>query len=394
MTLVVARIHRQKLSIVSDTLLTTKSHGNIRLRQRPEDGTIKSIILNQHQCLSFAGNTYYARQALMKINRGAKHASVIETLIHYTKLSSGETDFIFAFYNGSINLCRIKNGEVEFGKNFNIGDTQAIEYFQRYYHKDIEQLNVDKKLFENKEPIDPEYKGIRMSHFRMWITPHMEDNFSDMSKAMDDVLYFRPVDTVGGFKVHVVFDRGNFVYKRYQAVSNEYMVPGKAATMGLLNAATGSYYINFAETGYPYSHTGLYIREAKIGIIYCRGNFGLMKPLVLPMTEVDFADLLLGFNSHLLIDPDARPQQYINHSEGYFSKGDNDMARFWLEKAMAHGERSKSAYIYWCLALVFHNMGRPLSSELCFEECVSIDENMREKVRILKARSHTNPRSQ
>jgi tetratricopeptide (TPR) repeat protein len=389
MTLIVARKIDNTVSIVSDTLLTIKSEGNIRLKQRPEDGTVKCIIINPTQCVSFAGNSEYARLALQQIRDGKIAAEVIEILRHYTELSFGETEFLFCYFETVLHMLKITWHDVEAGDNFHLGDDEAFNLFQRFLHKDNPLHDANNRFFTGGVKHESVDKRPVMSHFRMWLTPKMpHDAFGEMSRAMDDVLYHTPVESVGGFKVHVVFNGTNFQYRRYQSLTNEYIAPKPSGpmTFAKMDPESGSYYVNFAESGDPHQVAALHVLQGNLGVLYVREKYGLMKPWIYRMHQVDFADFIKAYCADLLIATEARATRYYEHSERAFEAGNNAIARIWLERSIFHAPRHLSAYLYYCLGLVFHNLGRPLSSEMCFAESIDILPAMKEKINAIRKR--------
>jgi tetratricopeptide (TPR) repeat protein len=280
-------------------------------------------------------------------------------------------------------MLKITQHEIEAGDNFHLGDEEAFNLFQRFFHRDKSLHDDNNKFFTSGVKHESVDKKPVMSHFRMWLTPKMpHDAFGEMSRAMDDVLYHTPVETVGGFKVHVVFNGTNFQYRRYQSLTNEYIAPNPngPATFAKMDPESGSYYVNFAESGPPHQVAALHVLQGNVGILYARKNFGLMKPWIFKMHQVDFADYLKAYKADLLVAAEARANRYYEHSEKAFEAGNNALARVWLERSIFHTPRHLSAHLYYCLGLVFHNLGRPLSSELCFEESIDILPPMKAKI--------------
>lgn len=280
MSLIVAKIVGSNICIVSDTKLSSADYEDIRSKQHPKDGVIKTTILNKHQCVSFAGSEYYAEAALKEMEQGGSVDGMKEILFRYHAYSDYRTAFIFCFFEGGPHIVTFENGQMIESKSAWIGDIEAYTYFQQFYHGAIKEppkkengikgTNEEGSKIRDKanNPFIP-----KVSNFKITINSKVpNDEFSKMATAMDNVIYFHSTTTVGGFRIQVTYDEGMFSYARYTSISNEEidMIPGQPGRFGLSNASKGSYYVNCAKGFDNYSYAAIHVMEANLGILYIR----------------------------------------------------------------------------------------------------------------------------
>ena len=104
------------------------------------------------------------------------------------------------------------------------------------------------------------------------------DKFSKMSNAMDSVIESSNLDSVGGFKVSVVYEDG-FKYCPYSKMFNENIEAGPGRTFFVHGSpAVGGYSVSFWGSSDDYTKIALHVRQGPFGIIYQRNNKGLPRP--------------------------------------------------------------------------------------------------------------------
>jgi tetratricopeptide (TPR) repeat protein len=383
MSLVVAKIVGLNICVISDTKLSLAGHEEIRSKQHPKDGVIKTTILNKQQCVSFAGSEYYAEAALKEMEQGGTVDEMQEILFRYHSFSDYQTAFIFCFFEDGPHIVSFENGQMIKLKSAWIGDVEAYTYYQQYYHGDIKESH--KRENENIEsiaegsrveeirntPIGPNIKNIKLTINSK--VPNEE--FSKMAAALDNVIYNHSLPTVGGFRIQVTYDDGMFSYARYTSISNEEIdiIPGEPGRFAWTNASKGSYYVNCAKGFDNYTYTAIHVMEANLGILYIRDKNGLMRPKLCHLDVLDFSDFISQYKLAILISDHHRPPKYYRRAETLFKKEKYFEAIYWLCQAIRFSARNQTAQLYYFLGLSFHNYGRPLTAKLCFEHAIALD---------------------
>lgn len=378
MSLVVARIIDDHICIVSETKLTPPECEDIRLHQDPLNGTIKTVIINSYRAISIAGNMYYAEKALQEVDSDLTDEEILGILFFYHSLSEMKTEFIFCFIDAGAKINVIKNGIVENSTSAWIGDYFAFQYFQRFYNKDE---TLYEEVIANKQDSvkdDNKEKGqMEMSQFRLTIQTSMfTDFFNRMASAMDDLLYYRPLQTIGGFRVLVTFHEGIFSYQRYSVVCREYMPTSKEKVthFSWSNPQEGSYLVNFAQGRTNYKYAALHILQANLGILYIRTVNGLMKPRLYKMNHVEFSDLISQFDLLLLVANINRVAEYYQKAKRFFAIGQFQESVRWLVRAINFQNHPKDPHLFYMLGISFFNWGRFCSAQICFEQIRSMDK--------------------
>lgn len=200
MTLLVARKQKGFLAIVGDTKLTYPYLD----RSSPKYGTIKSVILSPQACLSFAGNSYFAEQALEILRETADIDLIVEVLASIHRESAYKTEFLLAYGIPDIGLISLKDGVQSEVETAWIGSLDGFSRFQEFFHKPDKAINVGSELTTMrlvKEPdnVDEEDRVL----------------YAGMFDAMCAVIEEGGVEEVEGFVVPVIYDQDSFKYMSY-----------------------------------------------------------------------------------------------------------------------------------------------------------------------------------
>lgn len=131
MSLIVARKDGNKLCVVSDTKLTYPNHETKRLKTSPIDGIVKTIILHDNLCVSFAGEIEQAELAFKAIKNSTDINVILQTLEKFHKLSFEKTEFLFCIGKPQLIIYEIKNGTANETNIAWIGDKKAFDIFQK-----------------------------------------------------------------------------------------------------------------------------------------------------------------------------------------------------------------------------------------------------------------------
>lgn len=223
MTLVVARIHKGRISVVGDTLVTAAGDKALP----PQEGTIKTWISPGNVSVSFANSPESApaefKRFLREFARGDFSNTVgfrfgFEETISYFEESSNRTgnDYIVAF-DAPAHLVKITNGRrrSSAAKTVWIGDQAAYEAFREYEansrHKPERGRALSAAVFADEQDESPA---------------------SDIYSAFRNVIGDQVVSSVGGF-AWVISNRGNgfrfsvysdMLYDWPQGRSNDYQL--------------------------------------------------------------------------------------------------------------------------------------------------------------------------
>jgi len=262
MTLVAAQKTDNGILSISDTKLTFEDSR----AENPYYGALKSHIIGLGQSLHFAGNPYWAAQALSQITErfGKIDASHFEEvtglLLELNRQSSGDTDFILV----DSNQCRISR----------ICDASCIEDCERAYIGNPEAIEAFSAAYEDAKSSSTEDDG----------EPRYRD-FSAMSKAFKEVIANGNVPSVDGFDVSIMQENDCLAYQIKVEVVMGHMNlkigPGEARTIPFGNAAIGSHSVNFlcAKAGDWPQCLGVHLYFGNIGILW--GPSHHIRPIVI-----------------------------------------------------------------------------------------------------------------
>jgi hypothetical protein len=145
MTLIVSRIEKKQIKIISDSKITDKN----AVRNNPLLGNLKSFILSPQLSVSFAGNVFFAEKFL-SIYYSKKIRTLQELKICCLALnneSNDETDFLIASLTDKPNLHKISGRKIiDNLENAWIGDKIGFEKYQESFHNDKSENNVFTKM--------------------------------------------------------------------------------------------------------------------------------------------------------------------------------------------------------------------------------------------------------
>lgn len=380
MSLIVARKYEDQLFIVSDTKLTHPNHEVKRLKTKPSDGVIKTVIINPRICISFAGDIDDAEVALKQINGIDPIAKIIDTLTYYHKQSSHKTEFILCYALPDITIYKFKSGECKSVVSTWIGDQIAFNRFQESMMGVIKKEKKKKDWRKENTKLPTTKKTlIEVEMMNMSFELQIPEQFSKMSSAMDAVIDDSNIETVGGFKVNVVYKDG-FYFNRYgKTYRSNFVMIGNGAHV--LDAGEGAYSINFFGVSNDFQSVGLHIRQAKIGIIYQRQDNGLLWPQYHWMDEVDFCDMAAErygvMPAFTTVD---RVHKFRAEGLQAFSAQDWEKAKQLFDKGILTAKDKQRADLLFCKGVTLLNMRMESEAMVTFQEAVSLDPAVRDRV--------------
>lgn len=328
MSLIVARKFKGHIFVVSDTKLTYPD----KEKNTPEHGLIKTTNVSPNTSISFAGDIYYAEEALKQIQHSTDINHISEILLKTHCESSHETDFILSFVeNGEPNLLTFKEGASTETETAWIGSSDGFDCFQKYFH-DPDSI--------------PDTKG-EITYFKITKLPDVEDKevqemYSSLFSSMLGVIEDTSVNEVGGFIVPVMYENSQFVYGHYahffrQPIDADQEIPkdGSPATVQWGNAEDGAFAVNFG--GGKETVIAIHFYQGNLGAIYSRENFGLMRPkMYAGWDEIDFVSMLKK-------DHDMTLTVTIRHNCGdYGVKGSEEYKSGNLQKSLSYFDTAVS----------------------------------------------------
>lgn len=376
MSLIVARKDGRKIGIVSDTKLTYPNHETKNLKTSPIDGVVKTVILNENLCVSFAGEIEPAELALKEINISTDTNSILHLLEKFHHFSKGETEFIFCIGKPDLTIYEIKNGIVQETNQSWIGDKAVFENFQKsilaHPTKEQRQEKVETPL-QNSKTNQPTITITEMN-----LTFEVSQNSSILSKlssAMDNVIDNDSISSVGGFKVNVIYDN-KFFYNGYikNYRQNVTMTGYGSQVIGHGTAQDGSYSINFIGGSSDFKSVALHVSQGNFGIVYTRTDYGLLKPVILNFDEVDFSDEIQDkYNIISSFSTQDRVQKYVTKAGNFFHQKNYRQSEVYFDKGFNSANAAEKAKFLFSKGLLLLSLDDKRPAMKAFSETIKID---------------------
>jgi len=365
MSLIVVRKNITNIYIVSDTKLTCPDDIEFSKRQKidPKEGVIKTIIINEFSCISFAGNIEYADAALKETGLETDTDNILSILLCYNKKSAGTTNFIFCTGQPYPLIFEIRNSEVRNVNSSWIGSKRGFEKFQSI------MLGEDEVISEQISFSIKDSKG--------------EELFSKMTKAIDSVIDDDNIPEVSGFKIRTYYDGGKFVYLGYfdSYLGGEEIwmniPPGRSSfNMPIVHTASdGGYSVNFFSSSVNHEYVGLHIMQGNFGVVYSRKNKGLMYPeLFKDMDELDFWDCV---RAKYKISPIGITQNVVGKygylGDSCYKAGQIQDAYIWYNKGADYSHGKEKALFYYNKAICLLHLKRFSEAIFSFNEAIKLN---------------------
>lgn len=359
--------------IVGDTKLTPiEGDLNNKYTGNPLDGVIKIIVVNSNLCVCFAGDISPAEEAYREI-RDFHSAQHVFTVVQRHSMS-GTTEFLVCSGN-PLRIFKVSKGIVHEEESSWIGSARAFERYQGYFLKKI----------------DPPFAGPTL----MAVEPTFVKPDSPLAKvaaALDHVIGDGSIPEVGGFRVSVHWLNGSFQYKGYIR-SYQGIISINAAThsgqsiipIGLGSPQEGAYNINFFGSDSAFKYAAVHIREGKLGLVYFRQDFGLMKAHAHKMDEVDFVDFVraeYGFGPAMTTQ--NREEKFLLQGDTQFKEGLYVDAIKSFEKVIAENGKFKGRSMYR-KGIVLINLKRIPEGIFEINKAITVDPSLfQEGVRLVQ----------
>lgn len=245
MTLIVSRIEKNQIKIISDSKITDKN----AVRNNPLTGNLKSFILTPQISVSFAGNVHYAEKFLSLYF--SKKIKTFEELKFYclalNNESNNKTDFIIASLVNKPTLHKISNRKISDNlQNTWIGDKLGFEKYQEAFHN----KQSEKKVFSKMT-----------SAFEKVIADEKIESISDFQIAIDTVYHEK---TNAYFFIYAMKMSMNIVPQTIKIKANEFnpILFGGPEIGGF-----GSSYLRSIDFLKP--AVAIHFPQGKFGILFC-----------------------------------------------------------------------------------------------------------------------------
>lgn len=377
MSLIVARKEGNQLAIVSDTKLTYPNHEVKGQKENPRDGVIKSIILTNNLCVSFAGEIDYAENAFTEIGERGNIDEVIDILYRHHIISNQKIEFLVCCGMPTPLIHKIKNGESKEVNSSWIGDSAAFNSFQASMMGTKKPKEIPKKSQANSKA------GAVITEMNLSFEADLQVKlFSKMSLAMDDVIEDSNVVSVGGFKVIVVYkEMFDFVkyFKLYRG--NVELFGSGTYDIGHGSANEGAYSLNFIGSTSNHKTVALHVLQGNFGLFYNRYNNGLLRPELLLLDEVDFIDYLKDkFQLVAAFSTQDKFQKYIIDAKSAFDKKDFLKAKDSLDKLLTDATGKKKAELLVYIGICLLNLKDIANAIQVFQQALNIDSSYQKKV--------------
>lgn len=314
MSLIVARKINNKLIIVGDTKLTYP----YKEKNSPKDGTIKSIILNSTISVCFAGDVYYAEEALKEIASNYDLENIKSTLLKWHLESEGSTDFIIAVGCNEPYFLTIKDSIIKLEYQCWIGSIDGFRKFQElflsnYVHR--YECGVNLNIVQQPASEDELFK----------------EQYNKLYEAMIGVIEDNSINEIGGFIIPLIFENNKFSYHFYVSVFrkpidvDEEIGKEKWNKVVFGGAEDGSFTVNFS--GGDNAELAIHFYQGEIGVVYSRLENGLLNPKTYQMDEIDFTEFITeNYNAKLGFSLASHTANYAIKGEKAFRIADYELA--------------------------------------------------------------------
>jgi len=206
--------------------------------------------------------------------------------------------------------------------------------------------------------------------------------FSKMSSAMDEVIEDGNIDSVGGFKVAVVYkEKFDFVkYGKFYRGNVELSGIG-SHVIGHGSANEGAYSINFIGVSRNFKTVALHVRQGNFGIVYKRNNYGLLRPELYHFDEVDFIEYVKkAYDLSAAFGSQDKIQKYISDGKIAFGKKDFTVAKNNFDRALNEAKGQKQAEILFYIGICLLNLRDQHSAIQTFQRAINIDNSYQQKI--------------
>lgn len=390
MSLIVARKSEGQLCIVSDTKLSYPNHEVKGLKDSPSEGVVKSVIINQNICISFAGELSYAEAALRLIFENDSIENIIEILKRYHVESDYRTEFLLCYYCDEPIIYKFKDNEYGPVVSSWIGDQKAFNRFQESM-SGVRKESKQKKKKQEKALPSSNKPAIIFESMNLSFEASSPKYLSRMSSAMDEVIEDGNINSVGGFKVNVIY-KDRFYYNFYtKSYRGQFAMIGLGShIIGHGGSDEGAYSLNFFGGSRDFKSLALHIRQASLGIVYHREGNGLLKPTLFRMDEVDFSDLVKErYQLHAPMLTQDRLQKFTNEGRRAFQQKDFRKASEYFDKAIQSAQGKQKAEVLFFKGVALLNLNDHPKAIAVFQEAISIEPAIQQKINELFSKGST-----
>jgi len=343
MSLVVAQQWDSMIVVVGDTHLVDP-YGD---RIGPLQGIVKTRILADHLCISFAGSLYWAEVAFRELDQGAVQDvnTAIEILGRIHRESNQAVDFLVASSKPKPLLTQIKDGGVRTVVVSWLGSARAFARFQAVTSPAPRQGPIGTVSFEM---------------YRLPEGPHAHnEDYAALLHRMRTVIEASDVPEVGGFVIPIGLHKERFEYMDYATVlthpirfdlmPTEFVVP-------FGTAAEGGYGFNLMSGTQGSGSLAVYALQGRCGAVFLSRD-GILRPIVFPnVSPVEFEDQTsqqLGIRFGCMF---STPHEFVTRAMERLEASDLDGALREAERAVNRSNK-REPEPYRCRAIVYATRG-------------------------------------
>lgn len=369
MSLIVARKDGEHIVIVGDTQLSYPNQTVKRLKTLPREGVLKSVIINDSICISFANVVRHAEEALKTINPDATPNEVLTILERFHRSSEEETDFILSSNMPSPTIYEIKNGVAKETSVAWIGSQAGYNAFQ-------------KSIIEGREPnTNSPYSNMNIQEALPEIPL-----FAKMSSAIDFVIEDETIPEVRGFKNIILLKDNRFQFMPYMKFYREELVITEPRTfvIGHGSPESGSYTLVFIGGSKDHKTAALHIKQGNFGILYRRVDNGLLWPeLCENMDEVDFFEFITTrYDLKPIFSTQDKGQKYYIDAVNFSKKGNWFKTYENAEKSLEDAKDKLRCEALFLKGVSLIMLNENLNAAKVFNDLIKIDPSYIERIGI------------
>lgn len=354
MSLVVAKREGNEIYIVSDTKLSRPLETYPELLTAPPDkGIIKSVIINEHICISFVCDDIdVAEIAIRECRKIYNNVSkILNYLLELNIEKNNEIEFIVCISLGPIQeIYEVRIGKKQKTPYCWIGSQKAYSIFQEKLH--------EWKPGEKKKP-------------------------SDLSIGMDGVIKSGKDETVNGFTIAVTNRNSFFEYVANvsMAIVPQTIQGNHVITHG--TASEGGYTLHIFPSKNRYDVLAIHILQGNFGILYEIEKESLLRPtIVRDVDEIEFSEIT---ESKYGIKPFAYTssfqKSYFERGNKAFLKHDFPVAIDFYNLGLKDSETTLKAALYFNKGLALLNLRKINQAIFEFNEAIKLDRTYEERVK-------------
>lgn len=355
MTLIVARKLGSSAVIVGDTHLTNELTKDTVPIWR---GMIKSTLLTAEVCLSFAGNSFFAKKALHALpNLASSDRKFIltEHFLQWHQFSKFETDFIIAMHNAAADdeIIQIKDGKATLTTAAWIGSQPGFKMFQGYFSgpdPGVKQWENALKWGATQLPDNDDF------------TEEHTNLFNRLVASMELVASDSNVPEVGGFTVAIASHNNEYRYMSYARahtppIAFDNLRESQAIPFGGVDE--GGYAFGLVGSSFSAGNQwiAIYLVQGRLGVMFAQDSSRLLRPNVISgVSPIEFEEVANDKFGVRIGTWFSSTDSIYAHAIQLIEKGNTEEATRWAFEAIQRGPQHADSFK--CAGEIFRKIGR------------------------------------